>query len=233
MAIRLLVVEDEVSIRQMLGFALEDEGFEMLEASSSEQALSDIKRLIDNTKKLPDLILLDWMLPGASGIEFTRRLKKNELTREIPIILLTARGEEDDRVRGLDSGADDYVVKPFSPRELIARINAILRRKDKISSETMTVGKMKMDLKSHRITVAGKAISLGPTEFKILRYFMENQDRVFSRSQLLDAVWGSQVVLEERTVDVHIRRLRKALAEENAENLIHTVRGAGYKMSES
>jgi len=231
MSVRLLVVEDESAIRQMLSFALQSSGMEMLEASTAEQASSILKRLSDEQQRLPDLVLLDWMLPGASGIEFARRLRKSDKTAEIPIIMLTARSDEDDRVRGLDSGVDDYVCKPFSPRELIARIHAVLRRQGKGQAEALTVGRIRLDLKSHRVSIEGHEVHLGPTEFKLLHYLMEHADRVFNRNQLLDAVWGQQVVVEDRTVDVHIRRLRKALNSFGADAQVQTVRGAGYRLS--
>jgi two-component system phosphate regulon response regulator PhoB len=231
MSIRLLLVEDEEPIRKMLCFGLESEGFEILEASTSEQAWITLNRLHNENQEMPDLILLDWMLPGASGLEFAQKLKKKEFSNNIPIIMLTARGEEDDRVKGLDAGADDYIVKPFSPRELIARIKAVLRRQGKTSDEVLQVGRIKLDKKIHQVIVDGTALHMGPTEYKILQFFLENKDRVFSRSQLLDSVWGQQTVIEERTVDVHIRRLRKVLSEVGAENQVHTVRGAGYRLS--
>ncbi len=229
MAIKILIVEDEMAIRQMLIFALQTEGFEFTEASTSEQAISLLTRSFDEHKKLPDLILLDWMLPGASGIDLARRLKKHEHFHRIPIIMLTARGEEGDRVKGLDSGADDYVVKPFSPKELIARIKAVLRRNGQLSDKKLKAGKIKLDVAEHRVFIDGNEIQIGPTEFKLLTFLLQNVERVFSRSQLLDSVWGHQVVVEERTVDVHILRLRKVL--KGAENQIQTVRGAGYRLS--
>lgn len=229
---KLLLVEDEPAIRQMLIFALEADGYETAEASTAEQAWGYINQSIkEGVDEPPDLILLDWMLPGASGLDFAKRLKRHKETATIPVIMLTARGEEDDKVRGLESGADDYIVKPFSPRELMARVKAVLRRQGvEIRSDELQVGRIKMDLQSHRVFVESTEINLGPTEFKLLQFFMENKNRVFSRAQLLDSVWGHQVILEERTVDVHIRRLRKSLQEANAEKQIQTVRGSGYRL---
>lgn len=223
----LLVVEDEFAIREMLSFALEDAGFTLKQASTAEQAQS-----ILNTES-PDLLLVDWMLPGASGIEFARRVKRNEKTKDIPIIMLTARGEEDDKIRGLEAGADDYIVKPFSPRELIARIKAVLRRSGVTTTDgVLDIGGLSIDPVSHRVSAKGQTVKLGPTEYRLLLHFMQNADRVFTRNQLLDAVWGHQVIVEDRTVDVHIRRLRKALSEHGVEHLVQTVRGSGYRFSE-
>ncbi len=181
---------------------------------------------------IPDLILLDWMLPGMSGIEFARKLKADEISKSIPIIMLTARGEEADKIRGLEVGADDYVTKPFSPRELNARIKAVLRRRaPQMTEDPIEAGGLRLDPTTHRVTANNKTIDLGPTEFKLLHYFMSNAERVHSRSQLLDRVWGDKVFVEDRTVDVHIRRLRLALEATGHENLIQTVRGAGYRFS--
>ncbi len=181
---------------------------------------------------LPDLVLLDWMLPGISGVEFARRLKKDEHYRELPIILLTARGEEEDKVRGLEIGADDYMTKPFSPKELIARIHAVLRRSGKgVGQAKVTAGELLLDLEQHRLTIAGKVLDVSPTEFRLMHFFMTHIDKVYSRTQLLDQVWGRSVYIEERTVDVHIRRLRKVLAEFGMEDLVQTVRGFGYRFS--
>ncbi len=232
MKIKLMIVEDEQAIRQMLKFSLEVEGFEIIEAATAEQAWRMLSKHGETDFDLPDLILLDWMLPGASGLDFSSRLKRHQETASIPVIMLTARGEEDDRVRGLDSGADDYVVKPFSPKELIARIRAVLRRQqgDSIEKE-IKVGKIRMEINNHKVFVDAIEIDLGPTEYKLLKFFLENKNRVYSRTQLLDLVWGHQVVLEERTVDVHIRRLRKALSISDADKQVQTVRGAGYRLS--
>ncbi|HFB65695.1 MAG TPA: phosphate regulon transcriptional regulatory protein PhoB [Aeromonadales bacterium] len=229
----ILLIEDEAAIRQMLIFALEAEGFHVSEASTAEKAWSLLVQCEKEQLDYPELILLDWMLPGASGLDFSKRLKRHTATAKIPVIMLTARGEEDDRVRGLESGADDYVVKPFSPRELIARIKAVLRRRSGESvEEILQIGVIKMDLLNHQVLVKGEEVKLGPTEYKLLKFFLQNKNRVFTRAQLLDSVWGHQVVLEERTVDVHIRRLRKALAKVDAESQIQTVRGAGYRLSQ-
>lgn len=222
---RVLIVDDEAPIREMLSLALEMAGYECLEADNAQAAHGAI---IDSR---PDLILLDWMMPGTSGIELARRLKKDELTSDIPIILLTAKGDEDNKIQGLESGADDYITKPFSPRELVARLKAVLRRTSpEGEGAEIEVNGLKLDPVSHRITIAGGPVDMGPTEFKLLNFFMTHQDRAFSRGQLLDYVWGGNVYVEERTVDVHIRRLRKALGNEHA-LLIQTVRGMGYRFS--
>lgn len=222
---RVLIVDDESPIREMLTLALEMAGYDCMEASNAQMAHGLI---VDNR---PDLILLDWMMPGTSGIELARRLKKDELTAEIPIILLTAKGDEDNKVQGLESGADDYITKPFSPRELVARLKAVLRRAapDGEGAE-IEVNGLRLDPVSHRITVDGNPVDMGPTEFKLLNFFMTHQDRAFSRGQLLDHVWGGNVYVEERTVDVHIRRLRKALGDDHSP-LVQTVRGTGYRFS--
>jgi two-component system, OmpR family, phosphate regulon response regulator PhoB len=226
MSARILVVEDEQAVREMVCFALRQAGFETLEAEDAVAA----RRLVADGA--PDLVLMDWMLPGISGIEITRELKQGELTRELPVIMLTARGEEDDKVRGLEYGADDYVTKPFSPRELIARIRALLRRlAPHATEEVVEAGPLRLDPASHRVMVADQPVELGPTEFRLLHFFMTHPDKVYSRTRLLDNVWGTNVYIEERTVDVHIRRLRKALEPYGAEGLVQTVRGAGYRFS--
>ncbi len=226
MSTRILVVEDEAPIRQMLCFTLQRNDFEAIEAVDGRDAQA---KVIDT---LPDLILLDWMLPDISGIDLARRFKKEEATRELPIIMLTARAEEDDKVRGFDVGVDDYVTKPFSPRELSARINAVLRRVSPTHGQpNLAAGPLSIDLQSHRVSVGDNTIELGPTEFRLLQFFMSHQERVYSRHQLLDQVWGGNVYIEERTVDVHIRRLRKALTEHHLDRYIQTVRGAGYRFS--
>lgn len=223
----ILVVEDEVAIREMIKFALRDAGFEVQEAGDAALGW----RLVND--KMPNLILLDWMLPDVNGIEFLRRLRREEITKNIPIIMLTARGEEQDRVRGLDAGADDYITKPFSTKELIARIQAVLRRMQaEDSEEIIEVQGLVLDLASHRVTANGDTLKMGPTEFRLLHFLMTHPDRVYTRSQLLDRVWGANVVVEERTVDVHIRRLRKALEKQKLDHLIQTVRGAGYRFSQ-
>jgi two-component system phosphate regulon response regulator PhoB len=222
----ILIVEDEAPIREMVGFAIGKAGFDLREAADTREA----EVLIAN--RLPDLILLDWMLPGMSGIEFARRLKREDVTRGVPIIVLTARGEEEDKVKGLEVGADDYVTKPFSPRELVARIRAVLRRSSpEGEGERVEVGELVLDAAGHRVLARGQPVHLGPTEFRLLRFFMSHPERVYSRSQLLDRVWGGNVYIEERTVDVHIRRLRKAFEPFGFESMIQTVRGSGYRFS--
>jgi len=224
--LNVLVVEDDEAIREMLVMVLEQSDFEVMEAASAEQALQSL------AEKLPDLILLDWMLPGISGVELARRLKKDEGYTDLPIILLTARGEEEDKVRGLEIGADDYMTKPFSPKELIARIKAVMRRSSKSAgSKQISMGDFILDIEQHRLTIAGKTLDVSPTEFKLMHFFMMNPDKVYSRTQLLDQVWGRSVYIEERTVDVHIRRLRKILAQHGCEDFIQTVRGFGYRFS--
>lgn len=223
---RILIIEDEQPIREMICFALENAGFEIYEAADARQAQVMI------AEAPPDLILLDWMLPGVSGIEYARRLKKEDLTKEIPIIMLTARTEEEDKVQGLESGADDYVTKPFSPRELVARIKAVLRRGGPpAEDEILKANELLLDTASHRVSVGDKSLEIGPTEYRLLEFFMSHPERVYSRGQLLDRVWGSNVYVEERTVDVHIRRLRKVLEPHGHDALIQTVRGAGYRFS--
>jgi two-component system phosphate regulon response regulator PhoB len=222
----ILIVEDEAAIREMVRFAIGKSGFNFIEASDADEAQALM------ADQLPDLILLDWMLPGISGIELARRLKRDDYTRGVPIIMLTARSEEDDRVGGLEAGADDYVTKPFSPRELVARIKAVLRRaQPEGEGEILSTEGLQLDTISHRVTIDGNTIDMGPTEFRLLRHFMSHTERVFSRGQLLDAVWGRNSFVEERTVDVHILRLRKVLGQFGRDNLIQTVRGAGYRFS--
>lgn len=222
----ILIVDDEAPIRDMLRVALEMAEYSCLEAEDAQSAHS----LIIDQK--PDLVLLDWMLPGTSGIELARRLKRDEVTSAIPIIMLTAKGEEDNKVQGLEVGADDYITKPFSPRELVARLRAVLRRTDAFSiSEPIEVGGLCLDPSSHRVTINDVPLQMGPTEYRLLEFFLTHQERVYTRNQLLDHVWGGNVYVEERTVDVHIRRLRKALTLEGHDRLIQTVRGAGYRFS--
>lgn len=223
---RILVVEDEQPIQDMLGFALGNAGYTALQALHAYQA----QALIADSR--PDLILLDWMLPGISGVDYARRLKREDATREIPIIMLTARSQEEDKIHGLESGADDYITKPFSPRELIARIKAVLRRVG-LSDENgpLTARDLAMDTVAHRVSIAGCTLDMGPTEYRLLEFFMSHPERVYSRGQLLDRVWGSNVYVEERTVDVHIRRLRKLLEPSGHDALVQTVRGAGYRFS--
>jgi len=222
----ILVVEDEDAIRGMLMMVLEQAGFMPFAAADAE----DAQKVLDD--KLPDLILLDWMLPGISGVEWARRLKKEPIYRDIPIILLTARGEEEDKVRGLEIGADDYVSKPFSPKELVARIRAVLRRSGKIQGQAqITLGDLILDTEQHRLSIGDKQLEVSPTEFRLMHFFMTHPDKVYSRTQLLDQVWGRSVYIEERTIDVHIRRLRKILEEYGREDLVQTVRGFGYRFS--
>ncbi len=221
----ILVVDDEPGIREMVRFALSQNGFDVDEAGDVPQAQECV------ADRLPDLVLLDWMLPGTSGIEYARRMKKDELTKEVPIIMLTARGEEEDKVRGLEVGADDYVTKPFSPRELVARIRAVLRRTAPVASEVIEVEGLKLDAAGHRVLAGDAALEMGPTEFRLLQFFMTHRERVYTRSQLLDRVWGSNTFVEERTVDVHIRRLRRALSIHGHDRLVQTVRGVGYRFS--
>jgi len=222
----ILVVEDETPIREMITFLLEQNGFNSVEASDIKQAKENI------IEPYPDLILLDWMLPGGTGVKLAQSLKKNEFTRNIPIIMLTARADEDDKVTGLDAGVDDYVTKPFSPKELIARIKAVMRRvSPTLLAEKVEFHGLKLDPGSHHVTVDNKAVELGPTEFRLLHFFMTHTERVYSREQLLDNVWGTNVYVEDRTVDVHIRRLRKAISGAGHEEFIQTVRGAGYRFS--
>ncbi len=226
MPANILVVEDEPAIQELLALNLTQAGHNAIRALSVEQAQMLIR------EALPDLIILDWMLPGMSGIEFARKLKSDEFTKTIPIIMLTARGEEVDKVRGLEVGADDYVTKPFSPRELNARIKAVLRRRaPQMTDDPIESSGLRLDPTTHRVTGNGTSLELGPTEFRLLHYLMSNPERVHSRSQVLDRVWGDRVFVEDRTVDVHIRRLRLALADSGHEELIQTVRGVGYRFS--
>ena len=225
---RILIVDDEPAIRDMVAFALRKGDFEPVHAGDAREAQSAI------ADRVPDLILLDWMLPGMSGLDLARRLRKEELTRDVPIIMLTARGEETDRVGGLEAGVDDYVVKPFSPRELIARIKAVMRRTHGVDTDgVIEIGNVRIDSAAHRVYAGNESIAIGPTEYRLLHFFMTHPERVYSRSQLLDYVWGGSVYVEERTVDVHIRRLRKTLEPLRKDNLIQTVRGAGYRFSTS
>jgi len=220
-----LIVEDEAALVTMLRYNLEKEGFAVCVAADGEEALIQI------AERKPEVVLLDWMLPLVSGIEVCRQIRRAPASRTLPIIMLTARGEEGDRVRGLNSGADDYVVKPFSPTELIARLRAVMRRAQPTSGEdVLRFADLAMDLVAHRVTRDGKPIHLGPTEFRLLRFLMQHPGRVFSREQLLDQVWGHDVYVEVRTVDVHIRRLRKALNADKTADLIRTVRAAGYAL---
>ena len=225
MKTKILLIEDDQSLTELIRYNLVQEGFTVVCESDGEEGLYASEEIS------PDLILLDWMLPNLSGIEICRRIRRNKATQNVPIIMLTARAEETDRVRGLDTGADDYVTKPFSPKELIARIRAVLRRiRPSLTGETLVFDDIILDATSHKVTRGGTSIHLGPTEFKILRYFMESPGRVFSREQLLDNIWGNNIYVESRTVDVHIRRLRKALNIKDSEDVIRTVRSAGYAL---
>ncbi len=225
MSPRILVVEDESALATLLTYNLERAGFAVRVAATGEEALTLL------AEEPPDVVLLDWMLPHVSGIEICRRIRRGRETADLPIIMLTARGAEADRVRGLDTGADDYVTKPFSPAELVARINALLRRaRPALAADELAVGDIVMDLAAHRVRVASREVELGPTEFRLLRHFLENPGRVYSRGQILDAVWGRDIHVEERTVDVHIGRLRKALRAAAGFDSIRTIRGAGYSL---
>lgn len=223
---QILIVEDESAISEMIAFALRRGGYEVSQAMDCRQARVMI------ADRRPDLVLADWMLPDMSGLELTRSLKRNPDTRDIPVIMLTARAQEGDKVSGLDSGADDYVTKPFAPRELLARIGAVLRRcAPGGDDEVIACHGLKIDLAGHRVFAGDADIALGPTEYKMLSFFMGHPDRVYSRAQLLDRIWGGNVYIEDRTVDVHIRRLRKALEPHGFDTMIQTVRGAGYRFS--
>ena len=222
---KILIVEDEQAIREMIAFHLSRAGFETIEARDSREA----RELIANDR--PDLALIDWMLPDISGLELTRMLKRDESYEDLAIIMLTARAEERDKISGLEGGADDYVTKPFSPRELIARIHAVLRRAGAATDEVVSAGVLEVDNAGHRVVSSGREIKLGPTEYRLLHFLMTHPERVYSRAQLLDRVWGANVYVEERTVDVHVRRLRKALSDAGADDYIQTVRGAGYRFS--
>ena len=230
---RILIVEDEPSIAELIAINLSHAGYEVEKAMQTDLALTMMK------DQLPNLIILDWMLPGKSGVQFAKELRSNERTKALPILMLTAKSEESDKVLGLDSGADDYVTKPFSPKELVARVRAILRRQMPIEDTgPLTVGPLKLDPSSHRVLAIWpnqepKSIALGPTEFRLLQYFMANPERVHSRGSLLDKVWGSEVYIEERTVDVHIKRLRAVLAPFDCDRYIETVRGSGYRITKT
>ncbi|MGB7406400.1 MAG: phosphate regulon transcriptional regulator PhoB [Pacificimonas sp.] len=225
---KVLLVEDDATLVELLTYNFEAEGFTVVQTADGEEALLLAK------EEGPDIVILDWMIESLSGIEVCRRLRRQPETQNLPVIMLTARTEEADRIRGLDTGADDYITKPFSPRELIARVKAVLRRlRPAIASESLSFADVEMDLGSHRVTRGGKTIALGPTEFRLLRHFLEHPGHVFSREQLLDSVWGRDVYVEQRTVDVHIRRLRKALNIAETKDIIRTVRSAGYALDET
>jgi len=226
MTTSILVVEDEPAIQELLRLNLEDAGFTVHTVADAESAQAQIRNA------LPDLILLDWMLPGQSGLAFARTLRSNARTRELPIIMVTARSDEADRISGLEAWVDDYVTKPFSPRELKARIKTVLRRRAPESAqETLTVGTLTLDPATHRVTADGSPVELGPTEFRLLKFFMARPERVHSRTHLLDQVWGDHVYIEERTIDVHIRRLRRALEPYGKAQMLETVRGSGYRLA--
>jgi len=223
---KILIVDDEPAIRAMIGMALRQADYVCVEAADTGEAHRCI------IKELPDLVLLDWMLPGVSGTDYARRLRRDKLTQHIPIIMLTARAAEDDKIRGLDSGADDYITKPFSTRELIARVKALMRRVAPLSADTaVEIAGLTLDPVAHRVSANGLPVDLGPTEFRLLHFFMSYPERVHSRERVLDQVWGSNVYVDERTVDVHIRRLRKALSATGHDACVQTVRGAGYRFS--
>lgn len=226
MATQILLVEDEAPIREMIRFALTREGFDILEAGDVQTARTQIA---DNS---PELLIVDWMLPDASGVELVRGLRRDPVHRDIPVIMLTARSKESDKVKGLDSGADDYMTKPVAIRELLARINALIRRSQgHLDEETLNVGSLTIDLAGHRLLINDESIHIGQTEYRLLKFFMSHIDRVYTRAQLLDFVWGQNVYVEERTVDVHILRLRKLLKPYGADCMVQTVRGAGYRFS--
>ena len=221
-----LIVDDEAAIREMVSLALETAKFNVLEASDSQEGHAII---IDSQ---PDAVLLDWMMPGTTGLELLRRLRRDPLTEKIPVILLTAKTSEDSKITGLDSGADDFISKPFSPKELVSRIRAVIRRSTVTEpSEPIKVGEMLFDPESHRVSICNEPVDIGPTEYRMLQFFLTHQERVYSRDQILDHVWGANVYLDERTVDVHIRRLRKAISVAGHEKYVQTVRGAGYRFS--
>ena len=226
MAVNILVVEDEPAIQELIAVNLEHAGHHVIRARDAEEALRVVRHA------LPDLLLIDWMLPGMSGVSLARQLRQSERTRQVPMIMLTARAEESDKIMGLEAGADDYVTKPFSPKELVARIKALLRRRaPQMTDDIVQVATLRLDPATHRVTADGDSVHLGPTEFRLLHFLMTHPERVHSRTQLLDQVWGDHVFVEERTVDVHIRRLRKALEDSGHDDLIQTVRGAGYRLS--
>lgn len=223
--INILVVDDESAIRDMLSQTLRREGYRVMTAADAGEAKAQV------VNQRPDLVLLDWMLPDVSGIELARQWKRDDMTRDLPVIMLTARVDEDDKIRGLESGADDYITKPFSPRELMARINALLRRTQPEREALINLEGLELDIAGHRINASGQAVDMGPTEFKLLQFFMTHPERVYTRDQLIDRVWGGNVYIEDRTVDVHIRRLRKALNPVGYDHFIQTVRGSGYRFS--
>jgi len=220
-----LLVEDDHDIRDMLVFSLQRAGYAVIETEDAEQALDKLGGV------LPDIMLVDWMLPGMNGPDLVRRIRQDQLVQKVPVIMLTARGEETDKLQGFDTGIDDYVTKPFSPKELMARMKALLRRSGNDEDENLQIKNLTLDIQAHRLSVADESVQIGPTEFKLLEFFMKHQDRVYSREQLLDLVWGRNVYVEERTVDVHILRLRKLLSPFGYDRLVQTVRGSGYRFS--
>lgn len=220
-----LLVEDDRDIRDMLVFSLQRAGYAVIETEDAEQALDKLGGV------LPDIMLVDWMLPGMNGPDLVRRIRRDQLVQNVPVIMLTARGEEADKLQGFDTGIDDYLTKPFSPRELLARMKALLRRSGNDEDESLQVKNLTLDIQAHRLSVADESVQIGPTEFKLLEFFMKHQDRAYSREQLLDLVWGRNVYVEERTVDVHILRLRKLLSPFGYDKLVQTVRGSGYRFS--
>ena len=222
---RVLLVEDELDIREMLAFTLERSDFEVTTAETAEQAL----RLLDGP--LPNLVIIDWMLPGMSGVDLARRLRRDSLTAELPLLMLTARGEESDKLKSFDAGIDDYVTKPFSPRELTARIKALLRRSGEPEDGVLAHGCLNLNTRTHNVSIGEQTVHLGPTEFRLLELLMRHPDRAFDRTQLLDRIWGRNVYVEERTVDVHVLRLRKALTPYGMNKVVETVRGVGYRLS--
>ncbi|HEY6821341.1 MAG TPA: phosphate regulon transcriptional regulator PhoB [Burkholderiales bacterium] len=228
MSATILVVEDEPQVQELVAVNLEHAGHRVLRAATAEEAESSIRN------ELPDVLILDWMLPGESGVTFTRRLRSDERTRDLPILMLTARAMEQDKVSGLEAGADDYLTKPFSPKELAARIKAVLRRRaPELADDVVEVAGLRLDPAARRVSANGKPIELAPTEFRLLHFFMTHPERIYSRAQVLDHVWGDHVFIEERTVDVHIRRLRKALEPSGHDQVIDTVRGSGYGLRRS
>jgi two-component system phosphate regulon response regulator PhoB len=224
---KILVIEDEVDIRKMIAFALESDDYQVIAVEDGNAARQVIN------ESIPDLMLIDWMLPGISGLELVRGFRRSAATRTVPIIMLTARSEENDRIDGLDSGADDYITKPFSTRELLSRISALLRRAEDFegSAKTLQAGEIILNPASHEVMIGGKSVNPGPTEYRLLLFLMQHPNRVYSRSQLLDYVWGEDIYIEERTVDVHVLRLRKLLRQFSVDNMLQTVRGSGYRFS--
>lgn len=222
-----MLIEDEADIREMLALAFQRSGIEVIEAENAEKCLDLLER------KVPDALIIDWMLPGMSGVELVRRVRQDPLTAELPMLMLTARGEESDKLKSFDMGIDDYVTKPFSPKELIARLKALMRRAGSPEDGKLKAGEMELDCAAHRLMVRGTPVHIGPTEFKLLEWLMRHPDRAFERARLLDRVWGRNVYVEERTVDVHVLRLRKVLAPFGLDSAIQTVRGVGYRFSVS